>query len=98
VKVGEGLACSLRKKAAGELVVTIAEELVESRFGQEDTVALALTCRALEDPALSVLWAKQTTLGTLIRVLPQDTLACTWRERPIGDIYFVGEGLVRACT
>ena len=58
-----------------ELVMLITKEVIE--YSYEDAICLALTCRALESPALSVLWATQTTLSTLIRVLPQDTLAYT---------------------
>lgn len=58
-----------------ELIVLIAEELIA--YSKQDVVSLALTCRALEDPALTILWARNTILSNLIRVLPPDTLAYT---------------------
>jgi len=53
-----------------ELVILITRELVERPRFRRDVVSLALTCRALESPALGVLWARQTMLSTLIQVLP----------------------------
>lgn len=60
-----------------ELVTIITKESIKHPYYSDrlsDVVSLALTCRALETPVLSVLWARQTMLSTLIRVLPQDTL------------------------
>jgi len=56
-----------------DLVTLITKELIECSYSKWSTVSLALTCRALEGPALSVLWARQTMLSTLIRVLPPNT-------------------------
>lgn len=63
-----------------DLVILITKELVQCPHSEWDAVSLALTCRALESPALSVLWARQTALSTLIRVLPPNTLAHTTRD------------------
>lgn len=63
-----------------DLVILITKELVQFPRSERDAVSLALTCRALESPALSVLWARQTALSTLIRVLPPNTLAYTTRD------------------
>lgn len=64
-----------------DLVVLVTKELIRPPYSEWDAVSFALTCRALENPALSVLWARRKTLSTLIRVLPPDTLAYTLRER-----------------
>ena len=54
-----------------ELATQIATHLHAVSVGS--TVALALTCRVLEVPALRVLWETQGSLGSLImRVLPRD--------------------------
>lgn len=69
-----------------ELVLFITNELVECSYSRWDVVSLALTCRALESPALSVLWARQTMLAPLIRVLPPDTLkSAMYLESPEGS-------------
>ena len=65
-----------------DLLILIAKELIRHPYSKWDTVSLALTCRALESPALSALWASQTTLSALIRVLPPKTLVTyTLREQ-----------------
>ena len=52
------------------------------------TVALALTCRALEVPALRALWEKQGSFIDLItRVLPEGTLRLVFLEED--DIYLL---------
>ena len=79
-----------------ELVTLIIKELTKIRWNAElDLVSLALTCRAFECPALSVLWAGQTTLSNLIRVLPQDTLAYTPLRRDTQGAWSFTEEVVR---
>jgi len=73
-----------------DLVILIAKELVECSYFKWDVVSLALTCQALESPALSMLWARQTKLSTLIQVLPPNTLAyalCERFEGPTTDFF-----------
>ena len=54
-----------------ELAVRIVTHLLA--MSPESVAALAITCRALEAPALMVLWEKEDSLGSLIeRVLPWD--------------------------
>jgi len=81
-----------------ELVVVITEKLIEcsySKWGWDGgVVSLALTCRALESPVLSVLWARQITLSNLIQVLPQGTLGYTPLYETSGG--FSTEELVRS--
>jgi len=81
----------------GGLVVFITKELLKCAHSEWDVVSLALTCRVLQSPALSVLWAEQTKLITLIRVLPQDTLGYTLPyEYPTGmEESFQPQELVR---
>lgn len=79
-----------------DLVLVIAKELIKcsySGWNGAGVVSLALTCRALESPALSVLWAKQITLANLIQVLPEDTLGYTTLYESSGG--FATEILVR---
>ena len=69
-----------------ELATQIASHLLA--ISPRSTVALALTCRASEVPALRVLWETQDSLSTLITcVLPTDA----WRlQRHIGTPLLVG--------
>ena len=54
-----------------ELATLIATQLLA--ISPDSVVKLALTCRALEAPALGALWEKQGSLESLIkRVLPMD--------------------------
>ena len=54
-----------------ELATRIAAHLVT--ISKKSAVALALTCRVLEDPALRALWETRDSLGFLFnRVLPTD--------------------------
>lgn len=74
-----------------DLIILITQELLEDWY-KRDAVSLALTCRALESPVLSVLWARQTMLSTLVRVLPPKILAYTVHKRSKGPM---GDELVR---
>jgi len=44
--------------------------LISSR---KSAVNLACACRSLEEPVLSILWETQSSLFTLLRVLPKET-------------------------
>ena len=57
-----------------ELARLVALELV--LVSQESVASLACTCRYLEEPALSTLWAKQVSLSSLLKALPGKTLDC----------------------
>ena len=58
-----------------ELATLIATHLVE--ISPQSAVSLALTCRALEVPALSALWETQDSVTSLItHVLPEGV----WRH------------------
>ena len=52
-----------------ELVRPIIDYLVE--ISPQSTVSFALACQSLEEPALSSLWKQQSSLITLLHVLPQ---------------------------
>ena len=54
-----------------KVVRLVIDELVE--ISPETTVSFALTCRSLEEPALSALWEQQTLLSDLVGVLPNYT-------------------------
>lgn len=54
-----------------ELLRLVIDELVE--ISPRTVVSFALTCRSLEEPALSSLWREQWTLIELAKVLPQHT-------------------------
>ena len=58
-----------------ELVRPVIDYLVT--IDPRTVVSFALTCRSLEEPALSSLWKEQESLNLLLRVLP----CCTW----VGD-------------
>ena len=60
-----------------ELATLIATHLVE--ISPRSAVSLALTCRALEVPALIALWGTQDSIRSFItHVLPEDI----WRRVP----------------
>ena len=62
-----------------ELATLVATHLVE--ISPRSAVSLALTCRALEVPALSALWEAQQSITSFIaHVLPEDV----WRHVPSG--------------
>ena len=74
-----------------ELLRLIINELVE--ISQPSVVSLALTCRSLEEPTLSSLWKKQSSLPDLITVLP----TAFWFEGSDGnDVVVSGQGFLRA--
>jgi len=50
-----------------ELLKPIVEGLMEANL--ETVLSLALTCRSLEEPALSSLWKEQERLPNLLKVL-----------------------------
>jgi hypothetical protein len=54
-----------------KVVKLVIDELVE--ISPETTVSFALTCRSLEEPALSALWEQQWLLSDLLGVLPNYT-------------------------
>ena len=54
-----------------ELVGVIASQLV--LISEESAVNLACSSRYLEEPVLSVLWETQSSLFTLLEVLPEET-------------------------
>jgi len=54
-----------------ELVRLVIDELVE--ISPRTAVSFALTCRSLEEPTLSSLWKRQSSLIVLVKVLPQHT-------------------------
>jgi len=54
-----------------ELLRLVIEELV--KISPRTAVSFALTCRSLEEPTLSSLWKRQSSLITLVKVLPQRT-------------------------
>ena len=56
-----------------ELSRPIIDELMET--SQRTVLSLALTCRSLEEPALSSLWKEQPSLNALVKVLPSHNLA-----------------------
>ena len=58
-----------------EIIRHIACELVASKAGAT-TVALARSCKAIEDPVLDVLWGTQERLQLLLGTLPGDI----WNE------------------
>ena len=67
-----------------ELATQIATNLLA--ISRKSVVALALTCRALEDPTLRVLWETQDSLGFLItRVLPTEA----WRIQDHPDPFLL---------
>ena len=81
-----------------DLVILIIEELTRGSYFsfKSDMVSLALTCRALEAPVLSMLWARQTTLSSLIRVLPPNILKYTLHASSEESIWsFLTEEIVR---
>ena len=76
-----------------ELVRLVIDELVES--SPQTVVSLALTCRSLEEPALSSLWREQHSLTNLIKVLPSVKVLPnhTWVQDEDGI-----ESIVSRCT
>lgn len=54
-----------------ELLRLIIDELVATN--PRTAVALAATCRSLEEPTLSSLWKEQRSLDNLVKVLPNYT-------------------------
>lgn len=67
-----------------ELATRIADHLLS--ISRASVVALALTCRNLEVPALRALWAKQGSFSSLIQlVLPTGMLCHTFPD-PEGDL------------
>jgi len=54
-----------------ELTRLIANKLV--LISRKSTVNLACVCRSLEEPVLSTLWETQSSLFTLLGVLPEET-------------------------
>jgi len=54
-----------------ELAGLVINELVEA--SPPAAVSLALTCRSLKEPTLSLLWRKQRLLSVLVKVLPSHT-------------------------
>ena len=54
-----------------ELLRLIIAELKPT--SQKTVLSLALTCRSLEEPVLSLLWEQQDTLIKLLKVLPNHT-------------------------
>jgi len=58
-----------------ELTRHVALKLIET--SQKSAVDLACTSRDLEQSVLSVLWAEQQSLCTLLEALPQVVLDCT---------------------
>jgi len=63
-----------------ELARLVIDELVQISPGT--TISFALTCRSLEEPALSSLWKRQHSLIKLVLVLPQHVLAVVGIEGP----------------
>ena len=55
-----------------ELTRLIASQLVLTH-SRKSAVNLACACRCLEEPVLSTLWETQSSLFTLLRVLPKET-------------------------
>ena len=55
-----------------ELTRLIASKLVLVH-SRESAVNLACACRSLEEPVLSTLWETQSSLFTLLGVLPKET-------------------------
>ena len=51
-----------------ELVRLVIDELVETNL--RSAVSFALTCRFLEEPALSSVWKRQESFDDLLKVLP----------------------------
>ena len=56
-----------------ELTRHIAGQLVLRAASRKSAVDLACTCRSLEEPVLSTLWETQSSLFTLLGVLPKET-------------------------
>ena len=56
----------------GELTRLIASQLVLTH-SRRSAVNFACACRCLEEPVLSTLWETQSSLITLLRVLPKET-------------------------
>ena len=63
-------------------------EVTSQGSGRGTVCALAQTCRALQDPALNVLWYYQVDLRNLFRCFPDDL----WRK------IFEGSKSVTVCT
>ena len=61
-----------------ELTRLIASQLV--LISRQSTVNLACTCRSLEEPNLSTLWETQSSMSTLLGVLPKETWKTRYRE------------------
>lgn len=61
-----------------ELLRLVINELVE--ISEESAVSFAVTCRSFEEPTLSSLWKKQSSLFPLLGVLP----GCIWDEDEYG--------------
>ena len=66
-----------------ELLRLIIDELMET--SRRTVVSLALTCRSLEEPALSSLWKVQPRLVVLLKVLSN----CTWVPNERGISFLV---------
>ena len=62
-----------------ELLGLVLDRLFET--SPRTTVSLALTCRSLEEPALSLLWQQRCSLPDLVKVLPNHT--CVKDERGV---------------
>ena len=56
-----------------DLVRPVIDDLVKT--SRRSAVSLALTCRSLEEPALSSLWKRQNSLIILVKVLPNHAWA-----------------------
>jgi len=65
-----------------ELVRQVIDNLIE--ISLPTAVSFALTCRSLEEPTLSSVWKRQSSLTELVKVLPQHT----WVEKR-GNIRFL---------
>jgi len=61
-----------------ELLRLVVEELVE--ISPRTVASFAVTCRSLEEPVLSSLWKHQSSLCTLVMVLPQHRSIGFWNE------------------
>lgn len=67
-----------------EVFRIIVEQLVA--LSPRSALSLALCCKSLTDPSLSVLWEQQKRLSTLVKVLPPDVWVYQETDSPTGEL------------
>ncbi|EGN94131.1 hypothetical protein SERLA73DRAFT_188726 [Serpula lacrymans var. lacrymans S7.3] len=61
-----------------EILEEIFEHAFAAKYGSSTLAVLARTCRVFSEPALDILWRKQTSLIPLLKCLPQDLWILCW--------------------